>query len=195
MLKYSLLLLFFLSSCGYHVSSINEETSIYVPYVKGDDDGRLTNAIIYELATGSIFQYKQSQSDFILKVSVQPTTNEYIGYKHDRTRDDAVKKNILPVEGRQKIIATVSLISNSSNKIIWGPTTITADVDYDFIDQDSVNDLTFIDTNNIRRNVIDYSLGQLESVPSAKQASSSLLYDKLAKRIIEILSAELEGEL
>ncbi len=62
-------------------------------------------------------------------------------------------------------------------------------MDYDYVTQDSLQDLSFV-TSSGRQTVLSFSLGQLESIESAKTAAKEALYKKLAKRIAEALLLE-----
>lgn len=164
--------------------------SISLPYIEQDLDGALTAEIAYQLASSGTFSYRHSGGALLLRVSVSPKETSQIGYRRDRHKDGTLKKNIIPIEARDTITATVSIIERSTSRVVFGPIKITADTDYDFVDQDSLDDLSFIAPNGQRDTVLDFSLGQLESRGSAQIAAQKPLYRKLAKKIVDVISLQ-----
>ena len=190
-------LLFICSSCSYRCKDVNEYTgkTVDVPYVDGDVAGHLTNAIVYQLSSSGILEYTNSNGDYTLKVVIQNLDNDKIGFRKDNkveknnSNDKEKRKNLISVENRQTIVSKVSLISNVSNEVVWGPHVISADVDYDYVDQDSINDLSFDDGIG-RCPILSYSLGQLDSLSSAQNGSLTPLYKNLAQNIMSALLGE-----
>ncbi len=125
-----------------------------------------------------------------MDVSILSVSNANIGYLRDRTPTGELKPNILPVEARQTIAAKVQLTSTTTKKVIWGPEVITASIDFDFVDQDAINDLSFIDSSGNRQSVLSFSLGQLESFPSAEKAARKSLYKAISQKIIDAIIAK-----
>lgn len=190
-LNYCIFLLLF--SCSSYRCVVPETLigkSINVPYVQGDRDGRLTEAIVNQLVTAGAFSYKHFGADYSLCVRITDIQNNNIGYKKERNPDGSIRKNLMPIEGRESIFAEVALKSNLTGKSIWGPWPISADIDYDFVDQDSSKDLSFINKKGVKHTVLSYSLGQLESVACAQDSATFPLYKNLAKNIIRALIAE-----
>lgn len=178
-----------LYGCGYHLGQGDQPfPTISLPYVEQDLDGELTAELTHQLASSGSFSYKHRGGSLILKVELSPKETTQIGYRRDRHKDGTLKKNIVPIEARDTITATVSLIEKSSCKVVFGPIKITADTDYDFVDQDSLDDLSFFSQNGKRITVLDFSLGQLESRGSAQSAAQKPLYRKLAKKIVDVIS-------
>jgi hypothetical protein len=180
-------------SCGYR-SVTQNEISIEVPYIQGDKTGLLTNKLIEKLDNSKFNYKKDAKLKLIAKILSQNT--EEIGFKHDFDKNNVLKKNVIPVEGREKLILEVSIVKDinrtSSDKenddeIVWGPFKITDSVDFDYVDEDSLNDLSFIDSAGSRKKILSYSLGQLESIQSAKNASNENLYEKISKKIVDAL--------
>jgi hypothetical protein len=186
---YLIAILFIFSSCGYKSLSNNQISTINVPYIQGDSDGMLTSSIIKELEDSGKFNFKKKKSKLQLIASVISDGQEQIGYKHDRHKDGTVKKNVIPIEGRNTTKVKVSLIQKDTNNEVFGPFIFTSFADYDYVDEDSLNDLSFINPQNQRQTVLSFSLGQLESIASAQTAAKQNVYKKLAKQIVDAICA------
>ncbi len=85
----------------------------------------------------------------------------------------------------------VVFYEGDSDQIAYGPYAITASSDYDYIDGDSIQDLTFVDTQGVFTTVLPFSLGQLEPVESAQEAATQPLYRRLAQKIVDRFLADL----
>jgi len=180
-----------LTSCEYHLGrsqNINQ-ISVSVPYVEQDLSGQFTSRLIKELSYSSNLNYKYSNADYTLCVKIIDSSTSQIGYKYDRNNNNVRQNNLRATEGRQKITARVELIDKSSGCVKFGPFDVSASSDFDYVDPDSLNDLSFIDPMGNRTTVLAFSLGQLESIESAKEAASKVLYEKLAKKIVDAISA------
>ncbi|KPK32514.1 MAG: hypothetical protein AMS24_04055 [Chlamydiae bacterium SM23_39] len=194
MTKIFFFLFFFFLSCNYKLGNeYFKSSSINVPYIQGDKDGILTKELVFELAETGVFEYKNNSADFNLNISILNTFDEQIGYRFDRDNKGKRKKNIMATEGRKKIKAKISLFSKKEKKIIFGPKIIETDVDYDYVTQDSINDLSFILPNGKRETVLQFSLGQLESISAAQKATLLPLYKSLAKKIVKIILSEVNN--
>jgi hypothetical protein len=189
-------LFLFCLSCSYkcHLPDEISNKSINIPFVRGDTDGILTEALVFQLTASGLVAYKQSNADYKLHVNVLNVENDKIGYRKDRQPDGCYRKNLMPVEGRERVSVECYLTSSLTGETVWGPRIISADVDYDYVDQDSLKDLSFIDKEGQRQTILSYSLGQLESIPCAQEAALRPLSMKLAKNIVNALIAELAVE-
>ncbi|NGX33897.1 MAG: hypothetical protein K1060chlam1_00239 [Candidatus Anoxychlamydiales bacterium] len=191
-MKNSFIFLFlFLTSCGYHLgrSQNYQNAEISVPYIEKDLSGYFSQELIKQISYSSNLNYKYSNADYTLCVKIIDSNTSQIGYKYDRNNENVRQNNLRATEGRQKITARVELIDKNSNCTKFGPFDISANADFDYVDPDSLNDLSFIDPNGNRTTVLAFSLGQLESIESAKEAASKPLYEKLAKKIVDAISA------
>jgi hypothetical protein len=180
------------SSCGYQWGS-KKNTDVVVmdiPYAKGDMDGAFTAAVIRQINHSFLFDYDPSSRRLILQLSLYESAEENIGYRHDRNDLNLPKKSVLPTEGRKKAKAEVVLVEESSGKVLFGPMIVEADVDYDFITQNSLNDLTFITPSGKRESLLNFSMGQLEPSSSAQEAARKVLLEKLSKKIVNLMSVE-----
>lgn len=189
----SLFLIFY--SCGYHAGiGPGAIDTVSVPFVSGDQYGSLTTELIRQLSSSGGFLYRNDGGYYLLKVKILSVNNSVIGFRHDREWiDGSLKENLRPSEGRQAIVIEASLLESSTRKAFWGPKIITTDVDYDYVDSNSLQDLSFIDPVGTRRTVLDFSLGQLEPIDSAQEAALKPLYRKIAQKVVNLLIFEWEG--
>jgi len=185
MKRYLILLnLFFLTSCGYHTEDSNSRT-ISIPYVKGDQEGLLTDALVKAVSLSNQFTYAKG-AELTLEAEIVYDRTEHIGWKYDRKPTSGERINrLVPSEDRREVTIRFSLISERSGKVIYGPTEVTADSAFDFVDSDSSLDTSFITPSGRRSSALFFSLGQLDSAEGAKHAALTPLYRKLAHKTIE----------
>jgi hypothetical protein len=180
-----------LSSCGYRAGhSSLDGVSISIPYVKGDDTGIFTSSLVSTFASSNTFSYVHQDGDYDLLVEILAKNTEELGYRHDHHESGGTKKNITESEGRDRVQVQVSLKDNRSGKVIFGPSVFEGFVDYDYIDQKSARDLAFVDSRGVPRSVLSFSLGQLEPISSAQEASLHPLYRDVSQKIVDAISAE-----
>ncbi len=185
--------LFFLTACGYQVIGVQkpQQLMLAVPYVQGDFKGFFTEELIRSLGAASHMCF-DSKAQKQLVVSIADENSEKIGYRYDREPDGKLKKNLLPIENRQKIKLKIEIIDKKNKTRIFGPFELAEDIDFDYVEEDSLKDLSFIDPNTgQRRTALAFSLGQLESISSAEEAAKIALYQKAAKRLVELLDSKL----
>ncbi|HEY2811124.1 MAG TPA: hypothetical protein VGJ00_07045 [Rhabdochlamydiaceae bacterium] len=178
----------FLSSCGYHFSKDSgEKTTISVPFVKGDGDGILTSAIIQALSTSGCFTFVKGEGSQQLLVTILSDTDDRIGYRYDRNPTTGERrKNIVGTENRESIQAEVKLIDTYTQEVLLGPEVISASADYDYVDSNSILDLVFFEKGH-PTTVIDFSLGQLDSIEGAHDDAQAPIFRKLAQKIVDAL--------
>jgi hypothetical protein len=186
----SLFGLLLLAGCGYRIER-GEKIAISVPYVIGDYEGKLTEALARAVSRTSNFDYSKDDGDWILKAKILKTSNDRIGYRYDRDdRSGKLRSNIVGTENRKEIIVEVSVIDASTSRLIAGPQIIKADAQYDYVDPNSLRDLSFIDpTTGRRATSIAFSLGQLDSVGAAGEDAIYPIYRVLAQKIVDGLIA------
>jgi len=178
--------LIFLSACGYHFDG-GDPIAVSVPYVIGDFEGELTDALISALSRSASFQYAKGQGDWILKAKIIGTTNDRIGYRYDRDpKSGELRDNVMGIENRKTISVEICIEDATTGKQILGPQIVKAGSDYDYVDPNSLQDLSFIDPKAASRTTsIAFSLGQLDSVGSAGENAIYPIYHKLAQKIID----------
>ncbi len=167
-----------LTSCGYHygaIGSLSSYRTIFIPYVKNDEDGRMTAALVKVISAQTGLQYEKSCADLTLVVEILEFENENIGYRYDRKNDGNVRHSIIPTETRLRAVAQVTLMDNINAKPLAGPAKITATVDFDH------------DYERTRNGVNIFSLGQLTDYDEAYDAAFRPLYDVLSQKIADFI--------
>ena len=190
MSRFLFLLLPLLSACSYCIDGYDNHISVSVPYAIGDFEGELTNAIIWELSRSPEYSYTQDEGRWTIITKVLGTNNERIGFRYDRDdKSGERRKNIVGTENRKYMSVQVTVVNNRTGKKVLGPYIIKEEVDYDYADQNSLRDLSFVDSEGERQTSIAFSLGQLDTVAAAGEDALYPLYQKIAKRIVEGLDA------
>jgi len=182
----------FLTSCGYHVDddeALSAFPTISVPYFNGDQSGVLTDIVVKSLSSSGVFNYANRGGAITLEGKIVSDNCENIGYQYDRHPVSGERINrLVPNEGRRVVTVEITLIDSRSLKTLYGPFTVSAYSDYDFVDSDSLQDASFINATGTRESVLFFSLGQLDSIDGAKAASLDPIYHRLATKITEGLS-------
>lgn len=189
-------LLIFLFGCGYHCSENRDlHNTISVPFVKGDPDGAFTSEIIQALSTTGHFEYRKHDGNLELQVTIISEGDDRIGYRYDRNPTTGeLRKNIVGTENRETIAIEVKLIDVYSQQVILGPEVINGCADYDYVDSNSIRDLVFFNPHGHPTTVIDFSLGQLDSIEGAHDDARKPIFRKLAQRIVDGLMVRLSNK-
>lgn len=181
----------FLCSCGYQWTPKEDRFTVSVPFVAGDEDGALTQELIWALSRSGLAKVKSDDANYRLEVQIVEAKNDTVGFRRDK---QIVKgktgKNLLACEGRKTVGVEVTVFKKESEAPALGPFRVTADADYDYVDGDSIQDLTFTDSQGQFITVLPFSLGQLESTESAQEAATKPLYRNLAQKIVDVISSE-----
>ncbi len=182
----------FLVGCGYRWQPEYPQAqrpTITVPFAAGDEDGCLTAEIIRALGSSGLADVLSSGGDYQLRVSVLSNSSENIGFRQDPQKiDGKEKKTLLASEGRRAMAIEAALYQEE--KVVYGPYQIFADAEYDYVDGDSFRDLTFLNPAGTLVTVLPFSLGQLESIESAQEATTKPLYRQIAQKIVDAISSE-----
>lgn len=190
-LRLFLLLLSF-SSCGYRWHPDYPQgvrPTVTVPFVIGDEDGRLTAEVVRALSASGLVDVISFGGNYSLRISIVGNTVENIGFRQDPQKvDNEVKINLLACEGRKTMNVETTLYHG--DEIAYGPYQISCAADYDYVDGDSIQDLTFINPAGELITVLPFSLGQLESIEAAQEASTRPLYARLAQKIVDAICSE-----
>lgn len=178
------------TSCGYRWEpDYSNRPTLSVPFVIGDQEGRLTAEIISALSTSGLVDVLSQGGDYTLKVTIQGGSDETIGYRRDPQKvDGKVRKNLLASENRRSLTVEAGLYWGS--ELAFGPYILTADADYDYVDGDSIQDLTFLNPDGVLVTVLPFSLGQLEPIDSAQEATTRPLYCRIAQKIVDMIASE-----
>ncbi|MDE3045606.1 MAG: hypothetical protein KGJ02_03065 [Verrucomicrobiota bacterium] len=161
-----------------------------VPFAKGDEDGSFTSELVSTLSSSGLGTVLHRHADYRLEVAILNDRNETIGFRRDPQKiENKVKKNLLAIEGRKIIEVEATVYRETSDEIVFGPYRLTAEADYDYIDGDSLQELTF-SYNGKLVSVLPFSLGQLEPIESAVEAATKPIYRRLSQKIVDVISSE-----
>lgn len=185
---FSLFILF--SSCGYQCWDEGLARAISIPYVVGDEDGAFTSELIRQFSSHSSIQVAKD-SPYRLDVKIVQDGVEPIGYRRDPQKiRGKIRKNLVENEARKTIGVDVAIYDHNQTAPVFGPLHLVQDVDYDYVDADSLQDLQFQNASGQKFNVLPFSLGQLESSEAAQEAAVRPLYQKLSQKIVETISTQ-----
>lgn len=191
---YFWILTLFLFGCGYrwhYDYPDGVRPTLMVPFIAGDEEALLTSEIISYIDASGIFDIVPRKGEYRLEVRLKGSNNSQIGYRRDPQQiNGAPKKNLLASEGRKSLTVEASLYRENTGELAFGPYCLTAEADYDYVDGDSFQDLTFISSAGALLEVLPFSLGQLESMESAQEAVQKALYRKISQKIVDVISAE-----
>lgn len=181
--------LLLLSGCGYHFEGDGDQgglTSIFIPYIKGEGEGQLSSELAQALSSSGMFDYVQNGGELILQVAIIADGDDRIGFRFDRDPTSGkLRDNIVGTENRRSMSAQVTLINAHTQETILGPEVVNAVADYDYVDSNSICDLTFTTPHGKPQKVLDFSLGQLDSVEGAHDDTGIVIYRILAQKIVE----------
>ncbi len=180
----------FLSGCYYHLEGEQRESftikKIAVPYIQGDLDGRLTETLIKTLSQSTQLAYAKKNEEWIFEGKIGEDSLEDIGYQYDRDplSDERINR-LIPNEGNRMITLSFSLIDAKTDEIVLGPVDVSASQDFDFVDTDSLFDVSYMNPEGSLEPVLFFSLGQLDSKEGAKNSALTPLYKTLSCKIVE----------
>lgn len=182
------------AGCGYHFDGGELEgrtVTISIPFIKGDLEGHLNTELVRALSNSGFFDCVQNGGELLLEATIIGDGDDRIGYRFDRSPETGeLRDNIIGTENRRTIIATVTVIDTSTHVTVLGPQTVKAHADYDYVDSHTIRDLTFVTRETGPRKVLDFSLGQLDSVDGAHDDATMLIYRRLAQKIVDGLLIE-----
>ncbi|KAF3361577.1 hypothetical protein PHSC3_001953 [Chlamydiales bacterium STE3] len=167
-----------LPGCGYRLglgNSILRGKTLSIPYIEGDLDGSLTEAVINAVSSCLDVAYTNGNGEIILKIAIIDGYEKHIGFRYDRKRSGKIKKSIIPIETRATLIACLELFDFNGCKLM-GPVNIKASVDFDHDYYSSHNGVNL------------FSLGQLSDIDSAEDAVRKPLHRALAEKIADFLN-------
>lgn len=180
LIRVIVLILLLFSSCQYRIGQggLDENYStVSIPYACGDEDGRLTAALVRKVSEAGLLQYEPDGGDVTLLVKLLRWKNKNIGFRYDHLRKkDELLNTIIPTETRRTIWCEVMVVETSSGNVLIGPVCLSASVEFD-------HDYYFS-----RHGVNIFSLGQLGDIDAAYDACLTPLYQKLAEKIADYIN-------
>lgn len=165
--------------------------TVFVPLVPGDEDGDLTSEIIRTLNESGLVTVSRKRGDFRLEIAIQGGDIKTIGFRRDiEIVSGKPTKNLIATEGRKNVVLEATLFEGNTNRAAFGPYSISADADFDYVVGDAFKDLAFATPAKPLVVVLPFSLGQLESSESAQEAAAKPLYRRLAQKIVDAIASE-----
>lgn len=164
------------SGCSGYRCERNDFATLTVPFVDGDRDGSLTQALIHEVTLHTPFSYVCANSVYELRVRLLDIREENIGFRYDRHKKGKLRHAIIPTELRMTALAEVTLYDATTGEVLIAPTPVEAYVDCDhdyYCNRDAVN---------------VFSLGQLADIDAAREAALHPLNVKLARNVADFLA-------
>ena len=172
------------TSCGYHTAVSDNKTTISIPYVEGDAQGQFTAELIRQLTNSDIYEFVKKDGDLDLKVTIVGDKSDIIGFQYDLShKKGKIERNLMAEENRRTLTAQVTLTDTSTEKVVRGPVNISTSTDFDYIDVNSLKEVSFINAHGNREKTISFSLGQLDSIEGAQDAALTPIYRQLARNI------------
>lgn len=185
-----LLAISLLTGCGYRIKQNSEQTTVSIPFVKGDHEGQLVAELSRQLASSGHYTYVKEGGEYLLKVVILDDHSNRIGFRYDQSQfSGEVKKNLMADENRRQIEADVTLFRADTEEAIFGPVKVSAYSDFDYVYINSLETLSFINAQGQREKVLTFSLGQLDSVEGAQDDALFAIYRSLAGKIVESMAA------
>ena len=178
-----------LCSCGYQFEGAKPDggvTTLSIPYIKGDGAGQLNADLSRAFAASGLFECVQEGGELILRAEIVADGDDRIGYRFDRNPTTGkLRDNIVGTENRRAVTVQITLIDAYTEQTLLGPQIIHASADYDYVDQNSIRDLVFETTSGTPQKVLDFSLGQLDSLEGAHDDSSAVVFRVAAQKIVD----------
>lgn len=180
------------AGCGYHLTEEEEKPVISIPFVQGDYEGQLTNELIRAILAGGQYHYSNHGGEYLVQVKVVGDHTDRIGFQYDRKELSGKRlKNLQAIENRRTISAEVVVIDTASGEPIADPIVVSASSDYDYVDINSVRDLAFTTPSGQTESVLNFSIGQLDSVEGAQDDAILAVYRRLAQKIVATVNQAL----
>lgn len=110
-----------------------------------------------------------------------------IGYRYDVDPSTQAPTNRLVANEESRTLGARIWVEKGG-EILFGPREITGYAQYDFVDPDVVNDVSFVDSSGVRVTSLQYSLGQLDAMEGARRVSEGVASKSLAANIAAAVS-------
>lgn len=156
--------------------------------MKGDEEGILTQEIIKQISSTTSYDYVRGGGDLILKAAIISSGSERTGFRYDRKEvTGKLEKNLVVSENRRLITVEVTLIDGTTDEILYGPVHVTGSEDYDYSDVNSLPSLSFVTPSGKVESLLQFSLGQIDSIEGAQDDAACASYRNVAKQIARSL--------
>lgn len=176
------------SGCGYRFNespNSDSKQTLSIPYIPGDVEGQLNAALVEAISQTGHYEYRRNDGVLLLQVAIINDNSERIDFRYDREPSGKREKNLLATANRRSAVAEVTLIDTRSDEILLGPSTVSASADFEYESVDSIVDMVYFPPKGPPQTVLNFSLGQLDSIEGGHDDSASPLYRHLAQKIAD----------
>jgi hypothetical protein len=166
----------------------HRKPTFYILPIEGDYDGELSKVLGEAIESSGLAFTTSYKGDYELALKLLDSRFEPIGFKRDQLAiKEESKLNLSANEERLIVSFSLSLIGANLQNL--GPFYFSCYSDYDFVEADSLDDLTFIDSSGNRKNVLTLSLGQLDSLESARESAWNSVCYQVAQKVVDVISS------
>ncbi len=179
----ALLLAVFLSSCGYRILShknLQHDPTVSIPYIPGDSEGAFTTALIEAVSTQGPLQYlSNGEARYRLNVEIVSSRSENVGFQFPRSLESE-KDRLVASQKRKDLLVKFSL-----EDLFLGEEAIPVQ----YLSESNFFD--FLPIGAVEEDIIEFSLGQLDSESAAKGFAQLALYQRLAQKVADRVYSEM----
>lgn len=165
------------TACGYQVGDnglLSSYKTVSVPYIQGDVTGALTTAVIDEISSLGSTAYVLSSADLELKMEVKESRSENTGYQFPK--DVSEDNRLVASQKREEMLLSIELVDTRTGEALFPTHYLTAGTEY-----------SFLPIGRAEENILQFSLGQLDSQEGAMDFSSLNLNQQMAQKVVEYL--------
>ena len=178
--------LFLLTACGYEQSTAKLSQPISIALVKNDEQGLLRGHLAQKIAQSNKFRYSSSRdAKYELLIDVSTDRIETVGHSRGLGKSSG---KLVPTQGNRFVAAKVKVIEKASGKEAIAPFTVSATVDFDFMNPATEDDIYWKTPSGEKVETLHYSYGQLDAKETAEKECQDPLFDRLSSQIVQALA-------
>lgn len=171
--------------------------------IEGDKRGQLTQVVISALVDQSpywVYEPSQGLADYVVHLRITSCESHPLGFRYDSLNIyDSSQSNerggvdfidvpidrLVQDEARAVLVLEGELIHNVTQEKVGKPFKVEGTCSYDYINSYAVFDAAFINRKGDLESVLDFSLGQLDGLDGARDASKQALYEDVARHFVQ----------
>jgi len=183
----AVLALILLTGCGYQVG-VAPPVTFQIGSIPGDHDRSFQSELIAAIAASSGFQYMPFGADIEINMTVDRLKTEHHDYRY-QTEDGsgAVIDRLSPIGAKHQAVVTCQVLRRSSGQPLLTAQPFRQELNFDFVDFRSYQDLAFNEFSGQQATTLQYSLGQLGAEDDAAKSALRPLFKKVAEKVASYL--------